>query len=58
MLGNYPHIYIRLQAQVQPITRTLLRVDLSIVPDFRCDEKVGRDVSYHGGRRRRRDYPL
>ena len=31
---------LRLQAQVQPITRSLLRVDLSIVPDFRWDEKV------------------
>jgi pre-mRNA-splicing helicase BRR2 len=39
-LGNYAHIYVRLQAQVQPITRTLLRVDLSIVPDFRWDEKI------------------
>ncbi|KAI9462917.1 Sec63-domain-containing protein [Lactarius psammicola] len=31
---------LQLQAQVQPITRTLLRIDLSIVPDFRWDEKV------------------
>jgi len=31
---------LRLQAQVQPITRSLLRVDLSIVPDFHWDEKV------------------
>ena len=30
----------RLQAQVQPITRTLLRIDLSIIPDFRWDEKI------------------
>jgi pre-mRNA-splicing helicase BRR2 len=30
----------RLQAQVQLITRSLLRIDLSIVPDFRWDEKV------------------
>ena len=28
---------------MQPITRTLLRIDLSIVPDFRWDEKI------HGG---------
>jgi pre-mRNA-splicing helicase BRR2 len=33
----------RLQASVQPITRSLLRVDLTIIPDFRWDEKV------HGG---------
>ena len=38
--GNYTHIYVRLQAQVQPITRSLLRIDLSIVPDFRWDEKI------------------
>ena len=31
---------LRLQAQVQPITRSLLCVDLSIVPDFCWDEKV------------------
>lgn len=29
-----------LQAQVQPITRSLLRVDLIITPDFAWDEKV------------------
>jgi pre-mRNA-splicing helicase BRR2 len=29
-----------LQAQVQPITHSLLRIDLSIVPDFRWDEKI------------------
>jgi pre-mRNA-splicing helicase BRR2 len=29
----------RLQAQVQPIARSLLRIDLSIVPDFRWAEK-------------------
>jgi pre-mRNA-splicing helicase BRR2 len=32
----------RLQAQVQPITRSLLRIDLSIIPNFRWEEK------YHG----------
>ena len=31
-----------MSAQVQPITRTLLRIDLTITPDFRWDEK------YHG----------
>ena len=30
----------RLQAQVQPITRPLLRIELSIVPDFCWDEKI------------------
>ena len=29
-----------LQAHVQPITRTLLRIDLVITPDFRWDEKI------------------
>src|ERR1700761_4672470 len=31
---------LSLQAQVQPITRSLIRVDLSITPDFRWDEKI------------------
>ena len=31
---------LRLQAQVQPITRSLLRIDLSNIPDFRYDEKI------------------
>lgn len=35
--------FFRLQAQVQPITRSLLRIDLTIVPDFQWDEKI------HGG---------
>jgi pre-mRNA-splicing helicase BRR2 len=38
-----PNCVSRLQAQVQPITRSLLRIDLSIVPDFRWEEKI------HGG---------
>lgn len=29
-----------MSAQVQPITRSLLRIDLTITPDFRWDEKV------------------
>lgn len=29
-----------LSAHVQPITRTLLRVDLTLTPDFQWDEKV------------------
>ncbi|KAF8270130.1 putative RNA helicase [Lactarius quietus] len=33
------HSFPKLQ-YVQPITRTLLRIDLSIVPDFRWDEKI------------------
>ena len=44
VLPLYYDIYLidshRLQAQVQPITRSLLRIDLSIVPDFRWDEKI------------------
>ncbi|KAJ3210004.1 DEIH-box ATPase [Dinochytrium kinnereticum] len=31
---------LELQAQVQPITRSLLRVELSITPDFQFDEKA------------------
>ncbi|ORY79259.1 Sec63 Brl domain-domain-containing protein [Leucosporidium creatinivorum] len=34
---------LELQAHVQPITRSLLRVELTITPDFQWDEKV------HGG---------
>ncbi|KAH9477321.1 U5 small nuclear ribonucleoprotein 200 kDa helicase [Psilocybe cubensis] len=38
LVHNFPKL--QLQAQVQPITRSLLRIDLSIVPDFRWDEKI------------------
>ncbi|ETW75698.1 hypothetical protein HETIRDRAFT_460980 [Heterobasidion irregulare TC 32-1] len=38
LVHNFPKL--QLQAQVQPITRSLLRIDLSIIPDFRWDEKV------------------
>ncbi|KAF8507301.1 putative RNA helicase [Hysterangium stoloniferum] len=41
LVHNFPKLDI--QAQVQPITRSLLRIDLTIAPDFRWDEKV------HGG---------
>ncbi|KAG9310011.1 putative RNA helicase [Chiua virens] len=38
LVHNFPKL--QLQAQVQPITRSLLRIDLSIVPDFRWEEKI------------------
>nr|VWO96385.1 Pre-mRNA-splicing ATP-dependent RNA helicase PRP28 (EC [Ganoderma boninense] len=38
LVHSFPKL--QLSAQVQPITRTLLRIDLTIVPDFRWDEKV------------------
>ncbi|KIM35850.1 hypothetical protein M413DRAFT_449581 [Hebeloma cylindrosporum] len=38
LVHSFPKL--QLQAQVQPITRSLLRIDLSIVPDFRWDEKI------------------
>ncbi|KAG1730314.1 putative RNA helicase, partial [Suillus lakei] len=38
LVHSFPKL--QLQAQVQPITRSLLRIDLSIVPDFRWDEKT------------------
>ncbi|KAH0834659.1 putative RNA helicase [Lanmaoa asiatica] len=41
LVHNFPKL--QLQAQVQPITRSLLRIDLSIAPDFRWEEKI------HGG---------
>ena len=41
LVHSFPKL--SLQAQVQPITRSLLRIDLAITPDFRWDEKI------HGG---------
>lgn len=38
LVHSFPKL--QLQAQVQPITRSLLRIELSIVPDFRWDEKI------------------
>ncbi|KAH8113460.1 Sec63 Brl domain-containing protein [Phellopilus nigrolimitatus] len=42
LIHRLVHIFpkLHLQAQVQPITRSLLRIELSITPDFRWDEKV------------------
>ncbi|KAG6914415.1 hypothetical protein DXG01_000484, partial [Tephrocybe rancida] len=46
LVHNFPKL--QLQAQVQPITRSLLRIDLSIVPDFRWDEKIhGTAETFH-----------
>ncbi|KAG5725241.1 U5 small nuclear ribonucleoprotein 200 kDa helicase [Termitomyces sp. T112] len=46
LVHNFPKL--QLQAQVQPITRSLLRVDLSIIPDFRWDEKIhGSAETFH-----------
>ncbi|EPQ53751.1 Sec63-domain-containing protein [Gloeophyllum trabeum ATCC 11539] len=38
LVHSFPKL--QLQAQVQPITRSLLRIDLSIIPDFRWDENI------------------
>lgn len=38
LVHNFPKLH--LQAQVQPITRSLLRIDLSITPDFRWDANI------------------
>lgn len=38
LVHSFPKL--QLQAQVQPITRSLLRIDLLITPDFIWDEKV------------------
>ncbi|KAI0765441.1 Sec63-domain-containing protein [Fomes fomentarius] len=38
LVHSFPKL--QLSAQVQPITRTLLRIDLTIIPDFRWDEKI------------------
>ncbi|ORX98893.1 Sec63-domain-containing protein [Basidiobolus meristosporus CBS 931.73] len=42
MLHKYVHQFpkLDLQAHVQPITRSLLRIELTITPDFQWDEKV------------------
>jgi hypothetical protein len=42
---KFVHQFPRLElaAHVQPITRSLLRVDLTITPDFAWDEKVRKD---------------
>ncbi|KAF8056607.1 DNA polymerase theta/eta [Lyophyllum atratum] len=46
LVHSFPKL--QLQAQVQPITRSLLRIDLSIVPDFRWDEKIhGTAETFH-----------
>lgn len=45
LIHKYVHHFpkLDLQAQVLPVTRSLLRVDLTITPDFEFDDKV------HGG---------
>lgn len=45
MQHKFVHQFPRLElaAHVQPITRSLLRIDLTITPDFAWDEKVRRD---------------
>ncbi|KAG6857079.1 hypothetical protein H0H87_009640 [Tephrocybe sp. NHM501043] len=46
LVHNFPKL--QLQAQVQPITRSLLRIDLSIIPDFRWEEKIhGSAETFH-----------
>ncbi|RUS26117.1 Sec63 Brl domain-containing protein [Jimgerdemannia flammicorona] len=42
MIHKFVHQFPRLdlQAHVQPITRSLLRIELTITPDFQWDEKV------------------
>jgi pre-mRNA-splicing helicase BRR2 len=41
-LHKYVHLFpkLELSANVQPITRSLLRVDLTITPDFQYDAQV------------------
>lgn len=46
-LGKTVHKYVRqfpkldLSTHIQPVTRSTLRVELTITPDFQWDEKVG-----------------
>ena len=41
-IHKFVHQFPRLElsAHVQPITRSVLKVDLALTPDFQCDEKV------------------
>ncbi|KAG6330761.1 hypothetical protein ID866_8327, partial [Astraeus odoratus] len=46
LVHNFPNL--QLQAQVQPITRSLIRIDLTITPDFQWDEKIhGAAETFH-----------
>lgn len=38
---------LQLAAHVQPITRGLLKVDLSITPDFKWEVRGGRAIERH-----------
>ncbi len=44
---KYVHMFPRLElsAHVQPITRSVLKIDLTITPDFQWDDKVG--IAHH-----------
>lgn len=43
MIHKYVHQFPKLElaTHIQPITRSTLRVELTITPDFHWDEKVG-----------------
>eukprot|EP00955_Chlamydomonas_euryale_P018581 198265-Chlamydomonas_euryale.AAC.1 len=38
LIHQFPRV--QLSAHVQPVTRTLLKVDLTLTPDFKWDDKV------------------
>jgi len=58
-IHKYVHLFPKLELSVhlQPITRSTLKVELTITPDFQWDEKVSRAADYRrakyraGGRR-------
>ncbi|KAG5462684.1 MAG: Sec63 Brl domain-containing protein, partial [Olpidium bornovanus] len=47
LLHKHIHMFpkLDLMAHVQPITRSMLRIDLTITPDFQWDEKIGPNIS-------------
>lgn len=46
LVHSFPKL--QLQAQIQPITRSLIRIDLTIIPDFKWDEKIhGTTEAFH-----------
>lgn len=69
LVAKFPRVEI--QAQVQPLTRSMLRVELSITPDFEWDDSIhgnaesfwilvedcdGEDILYHDTFLLRKDY--
>ena len=50
MIHKYVHQFpkLELSTHIQPVTRSTLRVELTITPDFQWDEKVGSFFIFKG----------